>query len=61
MQDNHSLSAQAGTIRGMHFQLPPQAQAKLVRVLRGAILDVAVDIRRRLAELRPACRGRTDR
>ena len=46
VQDNHSLSAQAGTIRGMHFQLLPRAQAKLVRVLRGAILDVAVDIRR---------------
>jgi dTDP-4-dehydrorhamnose 3,5-epimerase len=46
VQDNHSLSARPGTIRGMHFQLPPQAQAKLVRVLRGAILDIAVDIRR---------------
>jgi dTDP-4-dehydrorhamnose 3,5-epimerase len=46
VQDNHSLSVQPGTIRGMHFQLPPHAQAKLVRVLRGAILDIAVDIRR---------------
>jgi len=46
VQDNQSLSARAGTLRGMHFQLPPRAQAKLVRVLRGAILDVAVDIRR---------------
>lgn len=46
VQDNHSLSAMPGTIRGMHFQLPPRAQAKLVRVLRGAILDIAVDIRR---------------
>src|SRR4029079_19355926 len=45
VQDNHSLSAQAGTVRGLHFQLPPHAQAKLVRVLRGAILDVAVYIR----------------
>lgn len=46
VQDNHSLSASPGTIRGMHFQLPPHPQAKLVRVLRGAILDIAVDIRR---------------
>lgn len=45
-QDNHSFSAQAGTIRGLHFQAPPMAQAKLVRVLCGAILDVALDIRR---------------
>lgn len=46
VQDNHSLSAAAGTIRGMHFQLPPRAQAKLVRVLRGAVLDMVVDLRR---------------
>lgn len=46
VQDNHSLSARAGTVRGLHFQTPPFAQAKLVRVLRGAILDIAVDIRR---------------
>ena len=46
VQDNHSHSAAAGTVRGMHFQLPPRAQAKLVRVLRGAVLDVAVDLRR---------------
>jgi len=45
VQDNQSLSRQAGTIRGMHFQIGSFAQAKLVRVLRGAILDVAVDIR----------------
>jgi dTDP-4-dehydrorhamnose 3,5-epimerase len=45
VQDNHSLSRQAGTVRGLHFQAPPHAQAKLVRVLRGRILDVAVDLR----------------
>lgn len=45
-QDNHSLSRQAGTIRGLHFQRPPDAQAKLVRCLRGRIFDVAVDIRK---------------
>ena len=46
IQDNQSLSRQRGTVRGLHFQIAPFAQAKLVRVLRGAILDVAVDIRR---------------
>lgn len=46
VQDNHSLSAAAGTVRGLHFQVPPHAQAKLVRCGRGAIFDVAVDIRR---------------
>jgi len=46
VQDNHSYSAAKGTIRGLHFQLPPRAQAKLVRVVRGAILDIVVDIRR---------------
>ena len=46
VQDNHSLSAQIGTVRGLHFQAPPHAQAKLVRCGRGAIFDVAVDIRR---------------
>ena len=45
VQDNQSLSLSAGTVRGLHFQTPPFAQAKLVRVIRGRILDVAVDIR----------------
>ncbi|WP_423414777.1 dTDP-4-dehydrorhamnose 3,5-epimerase [Hyphomicrobium sp. B1] len=46
VQDNFSLSTTTGTIRGLHFQIPPHSQAKLVRVSRGRILDVAVDIRR---------------
>lgn len=46
IQDNHSYSAQVGTVRGLHFQAPPFAQAKLVRVLRGAIVDVVVDVRK---------------
>lgn len=45
VQDNQSFSAPQGTVRGLHFQIPPQPQAKLIRVLSGAILDVAVDIR----------------
>ncbi len=45
VQDNHSLSAETGVIRGLHFQSPPHAQGKLLRVSRGSILDVAVDIR----------------
>ena len=45
VQDNHSLSRAAGTLRGLHFQAPPSAQAKLVRVTRGSAFDVAVDLR----------------
>jgi len=46
VQDNHSLSAEVGVLRGLHYQIAPRAQTKLVRVIRGAVLDVAVDIRR---------------
>ncbi len=46
VQDNQSFSAQKGTLRGLHFQLAPKSQAKLVRVTRGAVLDVAVDLRK---------------
>lgn len=46
VQDNHSLSARAGTLRGLHYQAPPHAQGKLVRCGRGRLFDVAVDARR---------------
>jgi len=49
IQDNQAFSREAGTVRGLHFQRPPAAQAKLVRVLRGAIFDVAVDLRKKSA------------
>lgn len=46
VQDNHSLSRQSGTLRGLHYQAPPHAQGKLVRCGRGSLFDVAVDARR---------------
>jgi dTDP-4-dehydrorhamnose 3,5-epimerase len=46
VQDNQSLSTRRGTMRGLHFQIPPHAQAKLVRVISGAVFDVAIDLRR---------------
>ncbi len=46
VQDNQALTRAQGTLRGLHFQAPPKAQDKFVRVLRGSVLDVAVDIRR---------------
>jgi dTDP-4-dehydrorhamnose 3,5-epimerase len=46
VQDNHSMSREIGTLRGMHWQTAPSAQSKLVRVLRGRVLDIVVDLRR---------------
>ena len=44
VQDNHSMSSQVGTVRGLHFQAPPHAQTKLVRCGRGRFFDVVVDV-----------------
>ena len=46
VQDNHSMSAERGVVRGLHFQIAPHAQSKLIRVVRGSVFDVAVDIHR---------------
>lgn len=46
VQDNHSLSTEIGTLRGIHFQNPPMAQTKLVRCSRGKVLDIAIDLRK---------------
>lgn len=46
VQDNHSFSAETGVVRGLHFQIAPHPQGKLVRVTRGSVVDIAVDIRR---------------
>ena len=46
VQDNEAFSANAGVLRGLHFQTPPMAQTKLVRVVRGAVFDVVVDLRK---------------
>ena len=46
VQDNHSLSVERGVVRGLHFQIPPFEQYKLLRVIRGSVFDVALDIRR---------------
>jgi len=46
VQDNHSLSREKGVVRGLHFQVPPFAQDKLIRVIHGAVFDVVVDVRR---------------
>lgn len=58
VQDNESRSERAGTVRGLHFQAPPHAQAKLVRVLSGSVLDIVVDLRRSSASYgRPLATG----
>src|SRR5712672_2277378 len=61
VQDNHIRNPLKGTLRGLHYQVPPTAQGKLVRVTRGAIFDVAVDIRRGSPSFRAACGRGADR
>ena len=56
VQDNESFSASTGTLRGLHYQTTPHAQDKVIRVISGSILDVAVDIRRDSTLIRPARR-----
>ncbi len=60
VQDNHSCS-RAGVLRGLHYQLPPHPQGKLVRVVQGSAFDVAVDIRRGSPSFRPVGGRRTER
>ena len=60
IQANNSLSAQKGTLRGMHYQLAPKAETKVVRCFRGALYDMILDVRRRFAHLRPELRGGAD-
>ena len=61
VQINNSLSAKAGTLRGMHYQLPPAAEIKVVRCIRGALYDVIIDLRPDSPNLRPMVRRRTHR
>jgi dTDP-4-dehydrorhamnose 3,5-epimerase len=55
VQDNHARSLAAGVVRGLHFQKPPFAQAKLVRVVRGSVFDVAIDLRKTSATFGKCC------
>ena len=61
VQVNDSLSAKKGTLRGMHYQLPPKAEVKLVRCVRGALWDAILDLRPDFADVRQVVRRRTER
>ena len=58
-QANLGSNRRRGTVRGMHFQFPPAAETKYVRCVRGAVLDIIVDLRPEFTHLSAACRGRT--